>query len=105
MIGTNILLVAEEDGHSVQTMLSTYAAWTKGATEADIETIRRAMEHSPEPTYPATPHDGVGRPQESPEFATSLPLERQWGRLSWRRYKADQGVTREMNWRSGRDTT
>ncbi len=104
MIGTNILLVAEEDGHSVQTMLSTYAAWTKGATEADIETIRRAMERSPEPVYPATHHDGASRPLESPEFATSLPLERQWGRLSWRRLKGDQGLNREFSWRSGRDS-
>jgi hypothetical protein len=36
MIGTNVLLVAQEDGHSVQTMLSNYATWTKGATEEDV---------------------------------------------------------------------
>jgi hypothetical protein len=104
MIGTNILLVTEEDGHSVQTMLSTYATWTKGATEADIETIRRAMERSPDPIYLETQHDGVRRPQESPEFATSSPLERQWARLSWRRLKGDQGLNREFSWRNGRDS-
>lgn len=30
MIGENVLLVAKEDGHSAQTMLSTYAAWGHG---------------------------------------------------------------------------
>lgn len=47
MIGHNVLLVAE-DGHSVATMLSTYAVRTKGATETDLAAIKRAMEHSPE---------------------------------------------------------
>ena len=47
MSGANLLLVAKEDGHSPQTMLSTYAAWTEGATQADVEIIRKAMEHSP----------------------------------------------------------
>jgi hypothetical protein len=40
MVGTNVLLVAKEDGHSIQTMLSTYARWTEGAIEADIGTIK-----------------------------------------------------------------
>ncbi len=31
MIGHNRLLVAQEDGHSVETMERAYAAWTKGA--------------------------------------------------------------------------
>jgi len=31
MIGKNILLVAKEDGHSAQTMLSTLATWIEGA--------------------------------------------------------------------------
>ena len=43
MIGANVLRVAKEDGHSTQTMLSTYAAWTEGATEADVETIREGI--------------------------------------------------------------
>jgi hypothetical protein len=33
--------VAEGDGHSVATMLKTYAAWTKGAIAADVELIKR----------------------------------------------------------------
>jgi integrase len=49
MAGHNVMLVADEDGHSVATMLKTYAAWTKGATEADVELIKRAMEQSPLP--------------------------------------------------------
>src|SRR5581483_48303 len=43
MIGKNPLWVAKQHGHSVQTMLETYAAWTEGAQESDIEAIRRAM--------------------------------------------------------------
>jgi hypothetical protein len=80
MINKNILKLAQEDGHSVQTMLNTYAAWTKGATQSDVERIKQAMEHSPEP--PAW----SGAPA-----ATAAPLssskERHWGRLSWRRRK------------------
>ena len=33
MVGHNILHVAKEDGHSVHTMLTTYAAWTDGVTK------------------------------------------------------------------------
>ena len=90
MIGANVLLVAQEDGHSVQTMLSTYAAWTKGATETDVERIKQAMERSPEPVYPAASHDGL-RSLASPEFATDLPPEGGWGRLSWRKYSQRTG--------------
>src|SRR5262249_49456440 len=39
MIGKNPLWVAKQHGHSVQTMLDTYAAWTEGAKESDIEAI------------------------------------------------------------------
>jgi integrase len=41
MIGKNPLWVAKQHGHSVQTMLEVYAAWTEGAKEADIEAIRQ----------------------------------------------------------------
>ena len=107
MAGDNILLVAKEDGHSVQTMLATYAAWIEGANAADVEQIKLAQYSSPEPTYPAATHDRVKPPcgpPESPEFASSLPVERQWGRLSWRKYKAGQGVSTKNDWRSGRDS-
>ncbi len=110
MIGHNILLVAKEDGHSVSTMLTTYAAWTEGATEADVEAIRQAMKQSPAPrTIPAG--DGPERPLEAPGFATCLPLEgqekdqpREWGRLSWRKYRQNSDQSLAKNWRSGRDS-
>jgi integrase len=44
MIGKNPLWVAKQHGHSVQTMLETYAAWLEGTTEADLQAIQRAME-------------------------------------------------------------
>lgn len=42
-----LLLIAEQHGHSVATMLKTYARWTKGATEADVAAIRAAFQASP----------------------------------------------------------
>jgi hypothetical protein len=74
MVGDNILRVATEDGHSVQTMLTTYAAWTEGATAADVEQIREAREHSPTPTYPLC-RDSIGEgvpgiPLQAPDFAS-----------------------------------
>ena len=89
MAGTNVLLVAKEDGHSIQTMLSTYARWTEGATEADIATIKRAMEHSPVPACTTAPSNTLG----APGTATRVPLEGGWGRLSWRKAKQFRGLT------------
>jgi hypothetical protein len=93
MIGHNVLLVAEEDGHSVATMLSTYAAWTKGATETDLAAIKRAMERAPSSSriVVQTPRFSGDGPLASPEFATSLPPEGGWGRLSWRKYSQRNG--------------
>jgi hypothetical protein len=48
--------------------------------------------------------DSVSRPLESPEFASDSPVERQWGRLSWRKYKDVQRVSTRNDWRSGRDS-
>ena len=47
MIGKNPLWVAKQHGHSVQTMLEVYAAWTEGTKETDIDAIRKAMERRP----------------------------------------------------------
>ena len=47
MIGKNPLWVAKQHGHSVQTMLEVYAAWTEGTKESDIEAIKQAMERRP----------------------------------------------------------
>jgi len=44
MVGKNPLWVAKQHGHSVQTMLDTYAAWTEGAGEAGVAAIKQAME-------------------------------------------------------------
>jgi integrase len=41
MLGRNPLFVAQQHGHSVLTMLSVYAAWTRGTPEADVVSIRR----------------------------------------------------------------
>lgn len=43
MMGKNLLWVAEQHGHSAAVMLKTYAKWMRGATEEDIEGIRRAF--------------------------------------------------------------
>lgn len=85
MTGTNLLLVAKEDGHSPQTMLSTYAAWTEDATQADVETIRKAMEHSPH-VLPLCADGSPTNPLGDPGLATNSPPEGEWGRLSWRKY-------------------
>jgi integrase len=81
MLGTNVLLVAKEDGHSIQTMLSTYARWTEGSTEADIATIRQALEYSAVPRYTTSLTDPLG----CSGIATRVPLDGGWGRLSWRK--------------------
>jgi hypothetical protein len=44
MLGKNLLWVAKQHGHSVEVMLRMYAAWLDGATAADIQEIKQAME-------------------------------------------------------------
>lgn len=71
MIGKNLLWVSKQHGHSVQTMLSTYAAWTEGAKDEDIELIRAAMGSRPV----AKAKESEARensPLASPEFGTDL---------------------------------
>jgi integrase len=48
MIGRNALRVAEQHGHSIETMLRFYAGWTEGAIVADLDVIKRAMETTSE---------------------------------------------------------
>lgn len=43
MLEKNILWVSAQHGHSVATMLKTYARWTKGTKEGDIEALRVAF--------------------------------------------------------------
>jgi integrase len=47
MLGKNLLWVAKQHGHSVQTMRDVYAAWIEGSQEADLDAIRRAMGRAP----------------------------------------------------------
>jgi len=43
MIGKSPLWVSKQHGHTITTMLKAYAAWTEGATQSDIQAIKRAM--------------------------------------------------------------
>jgi len=43
MIGKNPLWVSRQHGHSLTTMFRTYAAWVRGATDADVAIIQSAM--------------------------------------------------------------
>jgi hypothetical protein len=43
MLGKNVLWVARQHGHSIMTLLRTYAAWTEGAVEADVQAIEQSM--------------------------------------------------------------
>jgi hypothetical protein len=77
MTGRNLLWVAKQHGHSVQVMLTMYAAWLEGATETDIQAIKAAMQSRG--TRIASPLDvprgaGPRSPLQSPEFGTSLAL-------------------------------
>jgi hypothetical protein len=66
----------QQHGHSVQTMLEVYAAWTEGATEDDAEAIKRAMQSSPR-TRARCANTTASSPLASPR---NLPLSEasQW---------------------------
>jgi len=83
MIGKNPLWVAKQHGHSVQTMLETYAAWLEGTNESDLLAIKRALEGPPvqairaSGTSPTTraAHSIMGPgPQESPGMVSAWSL-------------------------------
>ena len=84
MLGKNPLWCSKQFGHGVQLMFDRYGTWMEGASEADIEATRCALEAD----------STAGRinvnpiaPPEAPGFATTMPLEKGWGRLSWRKVK------------------
>jgi hypothetical protein len=86
MIGKNPLWVAKQHGHSVQTMLETYAAWLEGTSESDLAAIRRAMDAPAAPSIRViqggrssrdSGHLSPSLPLESPRAVTTLPLERE----------------------------
>jgi integrase len=91
MLGKNLLWVAKQHGHSVQTMLDVYAAWIEGSQEADLEAIRRAMEASPRPhrTLSLAVNLSPERPRHSPEFGSSMAVEPTQNGLS-------RGIGREL---------
>jgi len=88
MLGKNLLWVAKQHGHSVEVMLRTYAAWIEGATDADIQ----AMDASPSARARADTIAAyearhrvkkiVINPLLSPEFASSLAMEKSGTKLS-----------------------
>ena len=90
MVGKNPLWVAKMHGHSVQTMLDTYAAWTEGAQESDVEAIRIAMAGVPErkpQSLPVVVNAEVTQrapfsPHEAPEFGSRMAVEHPPGRVS-----------------------
>lgn len=55
-------------------MLTTYAAWTEGATDADVETIKRAMDQRPQSAQ-IVENATVTDPLAPPEYGTGLALE------------------------------
>jgi len=81
MIGHNRLLVAYEDGHSLETMERVYAAWTRGSKPEDVELIKKSMSARPSNYEGGDDNDRRRRrrfrhkPLSSPEAATRLPLE------------------------------
>jgi hypothetical protein len=66
--------VAQDDGHSVETMLPTYAAWIKGANLEDIEGIKQAIAGHPA-TDALSQDSGANRPLQSPNLAATWPPE------------------------------
>jgi len=96
MIGKNPLWVAKQHGHSVQTMLEVYAAWTEGAKESDIEAIKRAMESSaglPVRGAVATARGPRQSPRICHQYATSEG-----------RARAKCSANRGKDWRRERDS-
>jgi integrase len=83
MLGKNLLWVAKQHGHSVEVMLRMYAAWIEGATDADIQAIKQAMEAGPA-LRTGTPiaKKIVINPLLSPEFGSSSASRKQGGDLS-----------------------
>jgi integrase len=83
MVGKNPLWVAKQHGHSVQTMLETYAAWTEGAQESDVEAIRPAMAGASERVHQSMAIVNAGAPKtarispppEAPEVGSRMAAD------------------------------
>lgn len=92
MIGKNPLWGTQQNGRSVQTRLDTYAAWTGGAQESDVEALRRARAGAPDrvpQSPPAVNSDAASvsleepkSPLKAPEFGSRLTVDHPTNRVS-----------------------
>ena len=83
MVGKSPLWVAKQHGHSIETMLRVYTAWTEGAVEADLKAIRRAMRRGPDRCSPveefalgvsASPSSPPLDAEVDPDQSANLPV-------------------------------
>ena len=100
MLGKNLLWVAKQHGHSVQMMLSTYAAWLEDSQQLDIDAIEAAMQSRA--SAPRVAQLGIVAlgPLMAPEFATDLPptpAERRVSRGFRREIYGGKGGTRTLD--------
>jgi hypothetical protein len=86
MMGKNLLKLAKEDGHGVQTMLARYAAWIEGATEDGCGSDQ---------ARDGADNDREARLRDHDAMATRWPLDDPQGRLSWREFKCHKGLRRQ----------
>jgi hypothetical protein len=102
MLGRNPLLVAKEHGHRIITMLTVYAAWVDGATEADIAAIRAARTQrrssarpsaaAPARTDGTTPKRLTAQVPVPPPEVPALTDRVRWSAQAWRRRLANGGA-------------
>jgi hypothetical protein len=71
MTGKDLLWVAKQHGQSMQMMLNTYAAWTEGANESDIDAIKGAMQACPR-SVARTMRTTACIPVQSPRFGADF---------------------------------
>jgi integrase len=74
LIGKDKLWCSKTFGHGVEVMFKMYAAWIDGTTEADIESIGRAMQVEPTGARVEALMAPSDTP-ETPEFRTTSALD------------------------------
>ena len=102
LLGRNPLLVAKEHGHRIITMLTVYAAWVDGATEADIAAIRAARTQRRSSarksaaaqcrSYMTTPEPLCTSVPVPPPEVPALTDRVRWSAQAWRRRLANGGA-------------
>jgi len=99
LVGKNPLWVAKTHCHSVQTVLASYAAWTEGAQELDVEPIRVAMAGAPERVPQSLPAIVSAKAPKtapiSPLGSQNLGVEIPQVRVSYCSTKRNDGGERE----------